>query len=634
MGALLVILLGQTVLSGGFAAQQAEASQMTQYRVYQNDKPLREFARESQAIAYAKSFAYSHVEKIADRLWVWDNFPRYKLYQNGSSSAAWEFRTLEQAVAAAKGLKQVHIRDLENIGWVYETYPDYQLYQGDNTMASWSFLTLEAAKQEARKWSNAHVVERSTNRWVWDNLTTAQKREQQSGGAVYQLTLDKQPVPDTSLYSFLYDAMEAAATKPGSEIVNTKTGKLVFSNPLSYTVTQNGKPIGAFISLEQARKYASKYANSEVWYDNAVLWSSIPYLSVFQGDKKIKAFHTKNQALGYANYYANASIRTADGRKIWSNAKELVYLAWNGSATSATVLGHVAATQGLNIDSPTWFELTAADGSMKDTADKEIVATLKEKGIQVMPLIHNQFDRKLTTAFLKDASAQQAFISRLVARLEEIGAAGANLDFEEVAGADRSAYTAFVTSLAKAVHAKGMKLSIDLPRGSISWNHLTAYDHAALAEVVDTVIIMAYDEHWSGSDKPGSVSTLSWAEEGVKQFLGYGIPRSKLMLGIPFYVREWKLDSSGKLVSNRAILMKEVPQLIADTGATGNWDAAAGQMKYRYVKDGFTHMFWAETHATVKARIEIARKYDLAGVAAWRLGYESADLWTMMLQMK
>jgi spore germination protein YaaH len=147
-------------------------------------------------------------------------------------------------------------------------------------------------------------------------------------------------------------------------------------------------------------------------------------------------------------------------------------------------------------------------------------------------------------------------------------------------------------------------------------------------------MIMAYDEHWSGSDKPGSVSTLAWAEEGVKQFLNYGIPRSKLMLGIPFYVREWKLDSAGKLVSNRAIFMKEVPKLIADTGAVGVWDASAGQMKYSYTKDGFTYQFWAETQDTVKARIELARKYDLAGVAAWRLGYESSELWTMMLQMK
>jgi len=116
--------------------------------------------------------------------------------------------------------------------------------------------------------------------------------------------------------------------------------------------------------------------------------------------------------------------------------------------------------------------------------------------------------------------------------------------------------------------------------------------------------------------------------------LSYGIPRNKLMLGIPFYVREWKLDSTNKLVSNRAIFMKEIPKLIADTNAQGELDPESGQMKYKYVKDGFTYLFWAETESTVKARIDIAKSYDLAGIAAWRLGYESSDLWTMMLRNK
>jgi spore germination protein YaaH len=251
-----------------------------------------------------------------------------------------------------------------------------------------------------------------------------------------------------------------------------------------------------------------------------------------------------------------------------------------------------------------------------------------------MPLVHNQFDKKMTTAFLQNKSAQQTFINQLVGRLVQLGASGVNLDFEEVAATDRAAYTSFVTSLSKAVQAKGLLLSIDLPRGSISWNHQTAYDHAALAAVVDTIIIMAYDEHWSGSKTPGSVAGLNWTEEGIKQFLSYGIPRSKLMLGIPFYVREWKLDGTGKLVGNRAIYMKEIPQLIADTGANGVLDPESGQMKYTYKKDSFTYQFWAETEATVKARINMAKAYDLAGVAAWRLGYESSDLWPMMLQMK
>ncbi|NIK76534.1 spore germination protein YaaH [Paenibacillus castaneae] len=632
---LLMLFFCQTIMTGAVnRADAATAQMMTQYRVYQNDKALREFPTEAKAIAYAANFEYSHVEKIADRGWVWDNFPRYKVYQNGQSNMKWEFRTYEQALSVAKKLTNVHIRDLENIGWKYQSYAKFQLYQGDKTQASWSFLTLADAKQEAKKWGNAHIIDLTSNKWVWGNLTEAQVKAQRETAPVYQIIVDGEPVEEQSPYSFLMDAKNSSAAIAGSEVLNTATGQIIHSNVPAYTVQQNSTIVQSFVSLDAAVQLAAKTPNAEVIYKDAVLWSGIPYLQVNQGDKKLRVFNTRNGAITFAKGYANSTVLTTEGRAIWSNTKNLVYLGWNGSSTSTTVLNHVANTQGLSIDSPTWFELSAADGSIKDTSDPAVVTALKEKGVQVMPLVNNQFNRKMTTEFLKSATAQQAFIQKLVGKIVDLGAAGINLDFEEVAGSDRAAYTSFVTQLAKAVQAKGLQISIDLPRGSLSWNQVTAYDHSALAEVVDTIIIMAYDEHWSGSDTPGSVAGLQWVEEGVNQFLSYGIPRSKLMLGIPFYVREWKLDSAGKLVGNRAIYMSELPKLIADTNAQGTLDPESGQMKYKYVKEGFTYLFWAETEDTVKARINIAKKYDLAGVAAWRLGYESNDLWTMMLRMK
>lgn len=632
--ALLLLFFCQTIMTATAGIADAAANQMTKFRVYQNDQMLREFTTEGQAISYAGKFGYSHVEKIADRAWVWDNFPRYKVYQNGQTLPKWEFSTYNQALSVAKNLTNVHIRDLENIGWSYQSYDKFKLYQGDNTRDNWSFLTLAAAKQEAKKWGNAHVIDLTTNKWVWGNQTAAQTKAQRAAAPVYQITVDRAPVEELPLYSYLLDAMNASYSISGSQVLNTATSKIVHSNVPAYLVKQNGAVVGSSISLDGAVQLAKKTPNAEVTFNEKVYWSGIPYLAVYQGDKKLRAFNTKTGAIAYAKGFANSNVQTSEGRKIFSNTKSLVYMGWNGSATSATIISHVANTQGLSIDSPTWFELSAADGSMIDTSDQIVVDTFKEQGIKVMPLVHNQFNKKMTTEFLKNNTAQQAFINTLVAKLTQLGVAGINLDFEEVAGTDRAAYTAFVTALAKAVHDKGMQISIDLPRGSLSWNDRTAYDHTALSAVVDTIIIMAYDEHWKGSEVPGSVAGLNWVEEGVKQFLSYGIPRNKLMLGIPFYVREWKLDSTNKLVSNRAIFMKEIPKLIADTNAQGEMDPESGQMKYKYTKDGFTYLFWAETENTVKARIDIAKTYDLAGVAAWRLGYESSDLWTMMLRNK
>lgn len=616
------------------AADAAAASQMTKYRVYQNDKALKEFATEAQALYYAKHYSYSHVEQIADRKWIWDNFPRYKVYQSGRSTAKMEFRTYNEALAYAKTLNNASIRDLENVGWLYDSYPNYRLYQGDNTLPNWNFKTLDDAKKEAGKWGNAHIIDLNTGKWVWDNLTAAQVSAQSSATASYDIVVEGQPVEGEKRYSFLRNAINASVSYPGSEVVNVSTGKTVQSNVLTYELRQNGVLVRSYVGLRDAVKAASSLANAEIVKDGYVYWSSKPYLEVFQGSKKINAYHKLSSALYYAKHYANSSIRTLEGRVLWSNVKTLQFLGWNGSSAVSTIMSHVSNTQGLDFDSPTWFELTAADGTMADNSDASVVKTLKERGIQVTPLVHNGFNRKLTSEFLRNGAAQTKFINALVGRLSALGVYGVNLDFEEVAGADRALYTSFVKQLTTAAHAKGLKVSIDLPRGDISWNHLTAYDHAKLSGIVDMIMIMSYDEHWSGSTEPGSVAGLKWVEDGVKQFLDYGVPRSKLMLGIPFYVREWRIDGAGKLVDNRAILMKELPRLVAETKATGVFDPTSGQTKYTYTKNGYTHVFWAETHDTILQRVAIARKYDLAGVAAWRLGYEDAELWTKMLQAK
>ncbi|MNY31591.1 putative sporulation-specific glycosylase YdhD [compost metagenome] len=145
---------------------------------------------------------------------------------------------------------------------------------------------------------------------------------------------------------------------------------------------------------------------------------------------------------------------------------------------------------------------------------------------------------------------------------------------------------------------------------------------------------MAYDQYWKGSTSPGSVAGIPWADGGIQEFLSYGIPRDKIILGIPYYVREWQLDATGALVGNRTVLMKDIPALMASKSTTQTWDNEFGQYRVEYKENGYTYVFWVENQATVTARMDIAKKYDIAGVAAWRLGYDSPDLWQAVLQKK
>ena len=258
--------------------------------------------------------------------------------------------------------------------------------------------------------------------------------------------------------------------------------------------------------------------------------------------------------------------------------------------------GSAQPNEGLDIDSPSWFELADADGTISDGSDPALVEALRPTGIKLTPLVSNQFDSKLTSAFLRSAAAKTRFIANLVAKLSALHVAGVNVDFEGLAGGDRALYTDFIRSLTAAAHKAGLSVSVDLPRGDVLWDVQTAYDQKALAGIVDMIMMMAYDQHWEGGDDAGSVAELDWVEEGVKQFLAYGIPRGKLMLGIPFYAREWRIDGSGKLIDSEALIMRNLSDLIQTTGAKGVYDSVSGQMKYTYSgHDGYTHVFSAET---------------------------------------
>lgn len=610
------------------------ASNTTLYRVYQNEKLLKEFATESKAIAYAKSYGYSHVEKIANREWVWDNFPQYKVYIDGQSSSKLEYSKLADATKYASKYMNSYVRDLEKVGWEYENFANYQLYQGEKTNAKWSFYTIDDAKKEAAKWGNSHIIDLNSNEWIWDNLSAAQIKNQQSAAAVYMITLDGEQIAESKSYSFLKDAILASNKVSNSEVYNSATGKVVHSNIPNYEVYTQGKLNSSFVSLDSAVAYAKKQYSAEVKSFDKLLWSNVPYLTVYQGERAIKSFHSLKSALAYSKTLSNSTIMNTDGRKLFTTVKNFLFIGWNGTSSVSTINQHVENTQALDIDSPTWYYLEDASGKLNDTSNAALVKQMAEQGIDIIPLVNNQFNKSMTTDFLKNEKAQDVFISSLIKSLVAIKAKGLNLDFEELAASDRAAFTAFVGKLTTAAHKQKLTISIDLLRGEVTWNDYTAYDREAIGKIVDYVIIMAYDEHWSGSSIEGSVASLNWVEEGIKQFLDYGVPRNKLILGVPFYVREWRLDAKGKVVDNKALLMKNLPQLIEQYGATGAYDASTGQYKYTYQLDGYTHVFWAETEQTVIERIKLAKKYELAGIAAWRLGYEDASLWANILKYK
>lgn len=609
----------------------------TKYRLYEENRIVKEYVLLDKAIADGRKLRNSHVEQISNRKWVWDNLPRYRVYQNDNSLSEWQYATLEEAKKTAKYYANSSIRDLRKGGWVWHNFKDatprYRLMHNGNTKPDWEFSDLQAAQKTARYWANVHIIDLTTGEWVWDNLSPERKEELRQGAKVFQVYVDDAPLEDAR-YSYLEDAVAVMLEHDNAAIYNSTTNKEVLRVDLPFKVYQNDNWLKSFSILDDAVHYANQWAHAVIKLNNRQIWSNYPYYQVYQNERLIREFDDPMKAIQYAQYYANSSVVTLHQEILWDNKRKLQFWSWNGSARPDTIRQHVSQTMGLDVVSPTWFELQSADGTLKDTSDQATADWLKNNQYAVHPLVHNQFDAKLTSAFLSDPKAQKKFIDALVSRSAALGVDGINVDFESLAGKDRDRFTAFIRQLTEAAHAQHLTVSIDLPRGSVSWNHLTAFDHAALNEIVDYIITMAYDQYYSGSDKPGSVSGLQWAEQGIVEFLSYGIERDKLILGIPFYARDWKLDSKGKLVGNRSLLMKDIPSLLDRHKTTQEWDPQFNQYKVTYQEDGFTRVFWLEDEATIEARLKLAKKYDLAGVAAWRMGHEYASIWETMLKNK
>ncbi|CAN7694612.1 glycosyl hydrolase family 18 protein [Paenibacillus sp. LjRoot56] len=629
------LLLSMTLPSTVLAASNGPSSidKTTKYRVYQYNQVLMEFATYGQAEAYAKWFSNSHVEEIGTRTWVWSNLPRYQVYQQDITLPEWQFATLNEAIAEAKKWTNASVRDLQSTGWVWNNYARYQLYQNEITQDSWRFTSLTDAIAEAKKWGNAHIIDLNSNGWVWDNIPQAVKEANSAGSVVYNVYQGTFSAPNWGFAS-LEDAIQEALKWGNSTVVNRNSKQTVYSNLKQYKVFQNDVFLQEFTSIDEAISYAKLWGHSAIYRDGRKIWNNYASYQVYQSTNLIGEFRTLPEALSYGKQYSNASIQTLENRTLWDNFKKLQVWGWNGSSGAEVIKAHVSNTIGLDVDSPSYFELADNTGNLKDTSNADTVKWLQKSGYTVYPLVSNQFSSTLTTQFLANSAAQDKFITALINRSVQLGVPGINVDFESLAGSDRNAFTAFISKLTAAAHAKNLVISIDLPRGSVKWNHLSAFDHEKLGGIVDYMVIMAYDQFWKGSTSPGSVAGIPWADGGVQEFLSYGIPRDKIILGIPYYVREWQLDAKGALVGNRTVLMKDIPALMASKSTTQTWDNEFGQYKVEYKENGYTFVFWLENQATVTARMDIAKKYDIAGIAAWRLGYDTPDLWQAVLQKK
>ncbi|WP_135556838.1 glycosyl hydrolase family 18 protein [Paenibacillus cymbidii] len=317
----------------------------------------------------------------------------------------------------------------------------------------------------------------------------------------------------------------------------------------------------------------------------------------------------------------------------WKPLGGKINLTWQQVVTKNPDTKQIPAMPGLNVISPQWFHLADGDGNLKNLADASFVKWAHEQGYQLWALFSNGFDPKITTDALSSYDKRMKMIKQLVSYVQMYQLQGINIDFENVYLKDKTNVVQFVRELTPFLHEAGVVVSIDVTVRDGSEVYSLFLDRRALGEVVDYMIVMTYDEHWSTSPTAGSVASLPWVEKGITAIMEKDdVPASKLVLGVPYYTRIWtEQTKDGKTsVTSKAVGMEAVQNLLKEKKLTPVFDAATGQNYVEYKEGDKTMKIWIEDAVSMKSRTELVKKLRLAGIASWSRTFETPDIWTLI----
>lgn len=306
-----------------------------------------------------------------------------------------------------------------------------------------------------------------------------------------------------------------------------------------------------------------------------------------------------------------------------------INLGWHvvaGTAGNDTLASVTANAEGLNVISPTWFKLSDNEGGFTSFATSSYVQQAHDMGLEVWGLVENIENKQSLDMYtiLSSTSTRAKLIEGLVNEALTYDLDGINVDFEEISMDAGEHFVEFIRELSIPCRANGLVLSVD------NYVPLGYNDHVDRKEqgiVADYVIIMGYDEHYAGSTEAGSVASIDFVENGIRDTVDL-VPANKVINAVPFYTRIW--ETTGSDVSSQAVGMAMAQEYVSTHGIQTQWDETTCQNYGEYTADNTLHQVWLEDAESIRVKLNIMQKYEIGGVASWRLGYETEDIWSVI----
>ena len=262
-------------------------------------------------------------------------------------------------------------------------------------------------------------------------------------------------------------------------------------------------------------------------------------------------------------------------------------IAWNltyFADSNVEIDGMLKGTKAINVLAPTWFTLSSEDGNINVKASRTYVKKAHENGMQVWGVLDNfqNDDLFVYTRFLNTLAGRQKVIDTLIEEAQSYNLDGINVDIEGLAEAtDVYDFIEFVREISIACRRAGLFISV---------NNYVPYNY----------------------------------KYGIEEAL-MDVPAERLINGIPFYTIGWTTENGN--VSGQTLDMAEAKAFMKEHDMKKEWNSTAGQNYAEKESGNKLYQIWLEDKKSIETKLDLMESNGLAGLAVWRLGLETNDVW-------
>ena len=405
-------------------------------------------------------------------------------------------------------------------------------------------------------------------------------------------------------YSFAEDPDRAAITTAGKEVT---TATIRSDTPMRRFGGNKSKIVATAAKGDKVTLIENYGSWTQILTDDAVL-GCVP--NGYIKDKDKYTVKTVAAQENLSHNLINGTVRLG-----WHQVFSVA-----GNDEMASV---IETAVGMNVISPTWLQIKDNRGSLNDFSSRNYVNYCHDKGLKVWTLVSNIENEVDENTLFNTTSVREALVDNIVNAVVSSGADGVNVDMESVGDANVEGYVEFIKELSLKCNAKGLTVSVD------NYNTSSAdYDVDIQSRFADYIIVFGYDETWTGSRSAGSNNSMPFVKKTIEGMLDAGVDKKQLIYAIPFYTRLW--NQTGDVLTSEPMTLKDTSALLASNNAQATWLNDNKENYAEWTNGNSKYMIWIVDNKSLQERCSYVASKNIAGIAAWKLGNETQDTWTMI----